>query len=88
MDFGYSGAKAAGVSQYRSPYDGQLMNFEVHEAHAEREIAALAKQYPSLKQRFADIARRHVRMKYHRVQDILLAMQWEVQEQRKAGTIT
>jgi hypothetical protein len=87
MTFGYKGARSAGVSDYRAPYDGRLMNFGVHEQQAEREIAALAKQYPSLKQRFAEIALQQVRQKYHRVQDILLRMQWEIEDQRKAGKL-
>jgi hypothetical protein len=86
-DHGYTGARSAGVVGYREPYDGELMNFGVHEQHAEREIAALARQYPSLKQRFAEIARQHVRQKHHRVQDILLVMRWEIEEKRKAGTL-
>lgn len=88
MDFGYTGARAAGIVRYRAPYNGEAMNFAIHEKRAEEEIAALAKQYPKLKSRFAEIAREEVNRKYHRVQDILFLMQMEVDRQMKAETLT
>jgi oligoendopeptidase F len=87
MDFGYAGARQAGVTNYRAPYDGQLMNFGLEEQHAETAIAALAKQYPSLKRRFSEIARQELGKKQFRFQDILFLMRCEVDDQRKAGKL-
>jgi hypothetical protein len=78
MIFGGRQAYAAGVTGFRKPLLAKFYDFSTKERAAEKEIAELAKQYPSLKPRFAQIAREQIAQKCHRVQDILLLMKQEV----------
>jgi hypothetical protein len=89
MGFGFQQARAAGAP-YRAPRTVWGVNFETRERRAEKEIASLAKRYPSLKKRFAEIVREakaqeyptlyrgQPAMTYFSNQDILLLMKREV----------
>jgi hypothetical protein len=79
MIFGGKQAHAAGVTEFRKPLSAEFYDFETTERAAEKEIAALAKQYPSLKTRFAEIVHEQVNdRKYHTNRHILYLMQREV----------
>jgi hypothetical protein len=80
MLFGGGQAYGAGVTGFRKPLRAEFYDFATKERAAEKEIAALAKQYPHLKQRFAEIARQELARKWHRVQDILWLIQEEVRQ--------
>jgi hypothetical protein len=87
MDFGFTGARASGITNFRRPTEAKFYDFCVDERKATDAIAALSKAHPSLKQRFVEIAQREVRRKYHRVQDILYVMLQEVERDRAAGRL-
>lgn len=66
----------------------KFYDFETKERAAGKEIAELAKQYPSLKPRFAQIAHEQIAQKYHRVQDILMLMKQEVRLMKREVILT
>ena len=79
MLFGRKQAYSPGVNGFRKQLAPELYDFATKERAAEKEVAALAKQHPSLKERFAEIAREQIANPVgHRVQDILLLLKREV----------
>jgi len=86
MLFGGKQAFDAGVTGYRKPTAPEFYDFCAKERAAEKEIATLSKQHPTLKARFAEIASKEVASPFgHRVQDILILLKREVQKAEKAA---